>query len=108
MQGSVQAACIRNYETGNADVVQQALCQAYPYECSTAEATDYCSAGPAVTEQPSSLPGVSQLSKHYISYNRRYLRANLASQSLRCADNSNIYFLPMYMLTCGRLVLLLK
>lgn len=45
------------------DVAQLALCQAYPFECSTAAASDYCTAGPAITEQPTTIPGVSQLTE---------------------------------------------
>lgn len=58
---------MRNNPDIAADIAQQTLCQAYPFECSTAEASDFCSAGPAVTEQPTSLPGVSQLAMHYTS-----------------------------------------
>ena len=56
-QGSIQVACMRKLGEVEPDVAQQALCQAYPVPCSTAEVSDFCTAGPAITEQPTPIQG---------------------------------------------------
>ena len=60
LQGAIQLSCMRKI-TDAADVEQQTLCQAAPFECTTAHAVPYCDATAAATEQPSTIPGVSQL-----------------------------------------------
>ena len=60
LQGAIQLSCMREI-ADVADVEQQLLCQAAPFECSTAQAVAYCDAQTAVTEQPSTIPGVSQV-----------------------------------------------
>lgn len=60
LQGAIQLSCIREI-TEVPDVEQQALCQAFPFDCSTAESAPYCQSPVGVTEQPSTIPGVSQM-----------------------------------------------
>ena len=53
LQGAIQLACLRKVpEDLEVDVAQRGLCDAFPFQCSTAEAGQYCSSLPAVTEQP--------------------------------------------------------
>ena len=53
LQGAIQLACLRKVPVDlEVDVAQRALCDAFPFQCSTAEAGQYCSSLPAVTEQP--------------------------------------------------------